>query len=129
MQITSDLADYKLVHGFNCDAEAGYTLADSKNGLLSCSTVSNDQNLIGMAVDFNESVLPLIKEKKDVHTETIDRLCQEMEELGADLIAAEKDLAESEAEAHRLREKTSAELRARQAEQKRETKAREEEME
>ena len=78
-QINSALADYNLFHSFSCSSDGIFTVTGSAS--KNQDDAANQQDLNGMEVDFTETVLPLIKEKKDEHNEKLDSLCSEMQYL------------------------------------------------
>ena len=92
--INSQLKSYKLVQNYECSQEGAFFLADSKNNLLNIQLDDSDQKQ-QVAVEFNSDILPLIREKKEMHMATLEQLCSEREKISQETLDTQQELQKS----------------------------------
>ena len=107
-QIDSELDSYKLVQNFKCiDDTSSYGLKDGKNNLINVESAVD----LDLVVDFNGSIQPLIKEKKERQIVDLDSICQEREEISHDILLAQQELKQTLAQGEELRDKSGVVVR------------------
>ena len=104
--INSELKDYKLVQNYECSQDGTFFLADNKNNLLNIH-IDSKEDQKPIEVEFNSDVLPLIKEKKEMHMKNLDKLCSEREKIGQETLNTQQELQTSQKEHEQFKLKTS----------------------
>ena len=70
MEISRELDAYNLVYTYECSpADGAFRLADTGN--------EPDSKQLQVEVDFAETILPLISEKKELQMDSLGQLCEE----------------------------------------------------
>lgn len=69
------------MQSFGCRPDGTFFVINGKNNLLRIElAVHEDEREV--EVDFSKSILPLVKEKKEMHMEALDALCEERKLVG-----------------------------------------------